>query len=233
VIKRLVVVAFAVAMAGCATSRGFDRGKLAKDLSQQTLVTDEDIRKAIELKPQLGMPFRLGLCFKNPERPRDYWRRPDWSWQQEDKDSILGLGEELKEKGIVSEVVYISSSVVAGKDTKAVRYAAAQHGVDAVLVVSGTVDIDRYNNILGPLYILLVTGFFVPGDVIDALFLSHAALWDVRNGYLYLSVEAEAKSSITRPAVFIRESSAIKRARSEALAELAVQIENHIENLAR
>ena len=224
---RLLILLGLVCVTACAKSRGFDRGKLDTDLSQVALVTDEDIRKALELRPQLPKPFRLGVFFreKNPAR--------DWSWQPEDKDALLHAGENLKRRDLVSEVAYVSTNIASGDELKAIRYAAAQHGVDAVLIVSGVAATDRYNNLLGPSYALIVTPFFVPGTVIDSLFVAHAALWDVRNGFLYASSEVDARSSITRPAFFAREPDSIARAKADAIKKLAVDVEDRIGKLAK
>jgi hypothetical protein len=218
-----------LAALGCSSPRGFDRGKLDSSLSQAVLVTDEDIRKALELRPQLPKPFRLAVLFKQPKAAQ---YASGWNWQGEDKDVLLHVGDDLKNRGIVSEAIYVSTAIGGGDELKAARYAAAQYGADAVLIVSGVADTDRYNNPLGPLYVLVVTPFFVPGTVIDGLFVAQAALWDVRNGFLYASSEVEARSSVTRPAFFAREHDAITLAKNDALPKLAADVEQRIRRLA-
>ncbi len=86
--------------------------------------------------------------------------------------------------------------------------------------MNGISDVDRYNNSLAPLYLLLLTGFFVPGTEADALVMTNAALWDVRNQYRYLYAEAEATAKVTRPAFLIEENRIIESAKTEALAAL-------------
>jgi hypothetical protein len=114
----------------------------------------------------------------------------------------------------------IGDSLTEGKDNKAIRLAAARAGADAVLVVGGVSDVDRYNNPLGATYVLLVTPLFVPGTVADGLFMVSASLWDVRNQYLYLSIEAEGTSSQTLPAFFVNEQQLVKDAKSDAMKAL-------------
>jgi hypothetical protein len=226
-----------ILVAGCATPRGFNRGKLSEALSPQSIVTEEEIQRVLELKPQLPKPFKLGVYFKQPAT--NDWMG-SWQWLPEDKELFLDLGKTLAAQGIVSETVFVSSatnsrSMVPGapdEELKSIRLAAARHGVDAVLLVSGVSDIDRYNNALGPTYAVLVTAFFVPGTVLDVLFVSHAGLWDVRNGYLYTSVEADGTGSQTRPAFFAHEEVVTHSAKTEALNKLKDATAQHIQAIA-
>ncbi len=231
--KILLLIIFIIYVSGCTASRGFDRGKLQENLSLNNMVTDKEIERVLSLKSQLRKPFTLGIYFKNPEKPKEYyWKHVDWAWSEQDKDSVLKVAEKLEERGIISECIFISSSFGTGSDVKTIRYLAARHGVDAVLVLNGALQIDRYNNMFGPLYMLIVTGAFIPGSVADSLFLSHAALWDVRNGFLYLSTETEGEGTITAPAFFIRENIVINQAKACALTDLSEKIEYHINSLA-
>jgi len=118
-----------------------------------------------------------------------------------------------------------------GTDRKAIRLAAARTGAHAVFVVSGAADIDRYNNALGPAYILLVTAFFVPGTVVDGLFMVHAAMWDVGNQFLYLGAEAEGAASKTAPAFFIAEKQVVKDAKRAALDSLATDVSGRLDRM--
>jgi hypothetical protein len=172
--------------------------------------------KALELKPQLPSPFNIAIYFAPSNR--------DWNWLSEDKNTLLEIGSELKSKNIISNVFIIGDAIMEGTNNKAIRLAAARAGADAVLIIKGVSDIDRYNNILGPTYFLLLTLYFVPGTVIDSLFMVNASLWDVRNQYLYLSAEAEGFAKETRPWFFIEESRVIKSAKTDALEALVKEI---------
>ncbi|MBI4712570.1 MAG: hypothetical protein HY762_04625 [Planctomycetes bacterium] len=232
--KGLFIGIVIISLIGCASPKGFHRDKLRENLSQQTSVTDEDIKKVLDLKPQLPKPFKLGIYFKEPQRPEHYyWNYTDWHWNEMDRDLMVKIGERKKEKGIVSENIYISASVANSKDVKSIRYGAAQHGVDAVLVINGTAETDRYNNACCSLYFLIVPTAFIPGTVVDALFLSNASLWDVRNGFLYLSYETEATSHITGAALTINEKYAVDEAKAVALPDLAQQIEKHLTTIEK
>ncbi len=222
--RNVYVAVLALVLAACSTSHGFDRGALRSQGAEQKVVTEEDIAKAFALKPQLPVPFRLAVYFS----PRSY----GWRWRGEDKDRLLQMGAELKSKKIISDIVIVDDYVIEGEGRKAVRLAAARAGADAVLIVNGVSDTDRYNNPLAATYALLITPLFVPGTVLDGLFIANASLWDVRNQYLYLSSEAEATASETRPAFFIEETHVIQEAKAEAVAALAKRLGGQLSGMA-
>ena len=226
--KKYLVLLLVVTITACASSRGFDRSNLRNQMIDQKVVTEEDIKRALELKPQLPTPFRLAIYFAPPKSGSP--RRNSWKWVGEDKDKVLEIAPELKNKKVISDVFVIPDSIVEGKDNKAIRLGAARAGADAVLIINGISDVDRYNNILGPLYIFLLTLVFIPGTEADALVMIDAAMWDVRNQYLYLSAEAEATAKETRPAFFVEESRVIKVAKTEALAALKKELEARLAN---
>jgi len=221
--KQILVILMILSLTACATSRGFDRGNLRHYLSEETVaeekvITDAEIAKALELKPQLPERFKLAIFFVHPESWSYYDR--DWKWMGEDKDKLLEISKELVSQNVVSDVFVLNDSIVSRQDLKSIRLAAARAGADAVLVVNGTSDIDRYNNFLGASYIFIVTPLFVPGTVVDALFMTSATMWDVRNEYLYLSIEAEGMANQVSPAAFIEEDEVIKEAKALAISTL-------------
>jgi hypothetical protein len=224
--KNFLIVLLILTVTACASSRGFDRGALHGQLTEQKVVTEDDIKQVMNLKPQLPDPFRLALYFAQPKSVAYY--RNSWRWLDADKDALLGIVNELKGKKIVSDMFVISDAIVEGADNKALRLAAARAGADAVVIVNGVSDIDRYNNSLGVAYVLLVTPLFVPGTVADGLFMANASMWDVRNQYLYLSVESEGTATETKPAAFINENRLIKTAKSDALAALRKELLEHL-----
>jgi hypothetical protein len=220
--KRILTVILLLALAACASSRGFDRGSLRSQIADQKVITEEDIQKTLSLQPQLPSPFKLAIYFAQPKTNRYYGSL--WNWRSEDKDTIIATSDALKSKGTINEAIVINEDIVEGNDNRAIRMAAARAGADAVLIVRGTSDIDRYNNTLGYSYALIVTPLFIPGTVADGLFMVTASMWDVRNQYLYLSSEAEGSARQTRPAVFIEEGQLIKAAKSDALTALSKEI---------
>ena len=227
--KHIIVVILLLSFTACASSKGFDRGTLRSQITEQKVVTEEDIQKAFELKPQLPNPFKLAIYFAPPKSNR--WNHGFWDWRGEDKDIIMALAGELKTTGAVSDVIFINYDIVEGGDFRAIRLAAARTGADAVLIIRGTSDIDRYNNVFGYTYILLVTPLFIHGTVEDGLFMASASMWDVRNQYLYLFADAEGISHQTRPAVFIEENQLIKTAKSDALTALKKELSIRLNKL--
>jgi hypothetical protein len=232
--NRLLALVLTVVVSACSSARGFDRGALDAILASEATVTDEDVERVLALKPQLPRPFKLGIFLKQPSAASASRLSPaalDWSWLPADKDALLRVGAALEEDGLVAQTVLVGGTLVEGEDLRSIRLAAARHGVDAVLVVSGVADVDRYNNGLAATYVLLVTPFFVPGTVVDGIFVAHAALWDVRNEYLYAAVEADGSASETRPAVLAREETVIALAKKRALATLVEATTEHIARL--
>jgi hypothetical protein len=227
--RRFIILLLVVTITGCASSRGFDRGNLRAQIDDQKVITDDDIKKALELKPQLPAPFKLAIYFAPPKSGRHY-ERP-WSWIGDDKETLLQIRAELKGKKVISDVFIIVDSTLEGDDNKAIRLAAARAGADAVLVVNGVGSIDRYNNAYGVTYFLLVTPFFVPGTEADGLVMINASMWDVRNEYLYLTVEAEGSAKQTRPAFFINETHIINVAKSSALTFLRNELTTRLINM--
>lgn len=225
--------ALLILLAGC-HSRGFNKGYLASQVDEtRVAITDHDIEEAFSRKPQLSRPFRMGTYFKAPQGR--YFEGALWRWDETDRAHFDALSREWVSSGLVSEVVDISPLTVArDKDSlKAIRLAAAQHGLDAILVVAGATDIDRYNNNWAATYIAIAPLFFAPGTVVDAVFLGRAALWDVRNEYLYLSAQSEEDAHQIRPAVFIDEHQLIASAKAAALEKLASEVGRQLADLAR
>ena len=185
-------------------------------------MTEEDIKKALELKPQLPAPFKLAVFFAPP---KSGWRYgSSWTWTGEDKDVLLQMKADLIKKNILSDMFVLPDSIFEGTDNRAIRLAAARAGADAVLIVNGVSSVDRYNNGWGGTYILIITPFFVPGTIADGLVMINAVMWDVRNQYLYLSAEAEGTAKQTKPAFFINENHLINDARSNAVAALRKEL---------
>lgn len=220
--NKISAVFLIVFLTGCASSSGFNRGYLRNSFGQieKKEVTDNEIEEALKAKPQLSKPFRLAV----------YTELNSWqvNWTPHDKAELKKLENNLIKEGVVSEIVYLNSSMIEGLENADIRLAAARTGADAILIIQGSGVIDKYNNFLGSTYFLLITPFFVPGTVADGLFMFNASMWDVRNQYLYLSSEAEAQASQTRPAFFIEEKHILQDAKSEAIKKLRQDIESRL-----
>ncbi len=219
----------ALTSSACAAT-GFNRGALHQQLAvDQPVVTDAEIQRTLDLKPNLPPKFKLAVYLKPPSEDVDSYQRhrygPGWRWTEEDRDKLLDLTSELTDAESISEVFYISPSTVPGHDLKSIRLAAARHHADAVLVISGASEIDNYSNGWSISYAAIVTLFFVPGLERDSLFIANASLWDVRNEYLYLTAEAEATTHEEyAPATGLPRHQLIATSKKKAVSKLKTQL---------
>lgn len=221
----LVLVAL-VFQVGCA-SKGFNRGELKRQVGVIKPTFDEkEIKNAFNKKPNLPKPFKLGVYFAPPKSGLG---EKQWRWSEQDKALLEEVGKELKAEGLVTDVFPILSSLVQDDDLKSLRLVAAKHQADALLIVTGAGQIDRYINGWGWSYILLLPTLFVRGSQADTLFMANATMWDVRNEYLYLTAEAEATAKETYVAAFgQQDKELIDQAKTQALGNLRQELKKMI-----
>jgi hypothetical protein len=226
-----LLVAVLLSTACTMSPRGFDRGALTRAARVEAKeVTEADIARALELRPQLTFPFRLAVWFR-PPRVEHEWREEHLRWRDENRETVLGALRPLAAEGIVSEVVAITDSTIVGDDLRAARLAAARHGADALLVVGGASDVDRYSNPASVLYATIVGLWIVPGSRADGIFLATASLWDVRNEFLYATAEVEETSGKTRPFALLEEDEVVAVARRNAMGSIAKELANRVRSL--
>lgn len=219
-------------MTGCASSQGFNRGALRESLETKPVITDSQIAQTLALKPQLPKPFKVAVLFREPVRG---YEARTWRWTDADKATLAKLADGLKASGEVSDVFVMSHDMLttpAHEATmKEMRLAAARHGADALLIISGAQQIDSYSNNWGWTYLAIAPMFFVQGTQQDALFLARASLWDVRNEFLYMSAESEAIEKQTAPLAFTDEKVLVSKAKDQAVALLSTEVANQIKGL--
>ncbi len=221
--KLVLILCFLIT--GCAS--GFNRGQLKQQIGViHARFDDGDIQAAYNKKAALPKPFKLGIFFKSPANEK-------WRWSEQDKAYVTEeLVKELKADGLVADVFPISNTLVADEDLKSLRLAAAKHQADALLIVGGGAQVDRYMNNWGWTYALLLPAFFVPGSKADTLFVANASLWDVRNEFLYLTAEAEATRSKTYVAAFgTKDKDLIVEAKLEAMSGLQTELRKMIKGV--
>lgn len=209
-----------VGLAGCA--HGLNRGALEQSLAadrRELEVTDDEIARALALRPQLELPARIGVYFE-PYEEDGGSGRAGREWALKDKDAILSAGKDFRAAGLASDVFLIANSAVpvgsSAQRLRNLRLAAARHGADALLVIRGAFQLDEYVNPLSILYPTLV-GMLLPGNHCDALFLAEGTLWDVRNQYLYMSEEADGLVESMRPLPMVHPEARVAEARLKAL----------------
>jgi hypothetical protein len=228
-----------VAISGCAHSHGFDRGSLETQFrSANPEVTDRDIAAALDRKPQLPPRFRLGVIVRDPVPEHDAVRArgappaEPWRWTLDEKTKLVESLRALKtqeEAGDVFPIIDVDGSARA--DLKTLRLAAARYGADAVLIVTGAVDVDRQTSPLAFTYLAIVPMFVVPATREEAVFASRAALWDVRNEFLYMTAESESVQAQRRPLVFIDGKQVIDEARKDSLGQLIREVSKRMSSL--
>ena len=234
--KTLGTVILICLFAGCTKPTGFDRGALRSQLSLGgATVTDEDIAGALANKPQLRFPAKIAVYFAHPAQEY-YWRGWGMDWDEDDKGQLLSLKERLQTAGIASDMFLVSDMVVLGSGDedltlKDIRLGAARYHADAVLIIRGIADIDRYSNLLSIAYLTIVGFWVAPGSHCDAMFMADATLLDVRNEYLYLTAQSEATAGVVQPTALLKESVPIQRAKTEALKQLVQELEKRFQNL--
>ncbi|MBY0386141.1 hypothetical protein K2X05_13360, partial [bacterium] len=224
---RVVLVIVVIFQMGC-TSKGFNRGELKQQMGAvKPQYDDKDIKSAFNKKSNLPKPFKLAIYFKTPKiiSPTQ-----DWRWTEQDKALFDEIRKQLiAEKTATSVFPLISSLIDGEEDLRSLRLLAAKHQADALLVVSGATQIDRYINSWGWSYAFILPTFFVKGSEADVLFLSSAALWDVKNEYLYLTAESEEIVHEKYTAAFGKsDKDLIAEAKTKSLQELSVGLQKMI-----
>lgn len=202
------------------TSSGFNRGELKDILGvEKPVYSDSAIEDEFKKKANLPKLFKLAVYFKNPKEEQK------WRWESSDKKILEDIARDLKAEGIVSDVFPLVSSVVESDDLKSLRLAAAKHHADALMVVSGAAQIKRGLNNYGWSYALLLPMFFVPASQTNSLFVANATIWDVRNEYIYLTVETENAENVASTVVEMQNDIEIyTHAKTKALAELKSEL---------
>ena len=201
-ISRLFLCSLLFTCLGC--SHGFDRNGLRQTLSEGQVPKIKDseasLSDVLALKPQLPRRARLAVSFED-----DFF----WSGGEEVKKKILdGVNAATRHTPFVEVFAvrdFESSGRVRTASTEGPMYEqrkmAARYSADAVLVVRGNYDDDRYANplVIFDIATLSLSGLFLPSQQIDVLTMITASLWDVRNGYMYLTAEAEGLDRTTYP----------------------------------
>ncbi len=214
------------------SSRGFDRDKLKQSMANNVVISENEIQNRLNLKPQLKFPFTLGIYIRN--KP---WEE---KFTGEDRDLLFSLKEELQKDGIITDLFFVLDVTIPDmqdeykyNSLKNIRYAAAGYGADAVLILDSASQKDSFANPLSILYLTIIGLWIAPGSHREALFLAQAAMYDVRNEYLYLTVESESTSKLIRPWMYAEYSEPIRLARTQSLLELKSELKKRLKNLRK
>lgn len=229
--SKMFLMLFTLVIMGCA-SQGFNRGALQDQIGvKNPVVTDKEIKEVLDRKPNLPKPFKLAVYFKSPIKTGNAKRL---NWSESDKNLILDLAKDLNDQNLVSQVFIILDSTVENQDLKSIRIAAAKHSADAVAIVDGAGEMDKYINNWGWTYIFILPAALVKGNEAEALFLTAVTMWDVRNEYLYLTAQAEGKAHRTQTALFgERDEVILDEAKTNSLKALKGQLMTMIKGIKK
>lgn len=241
--KKKIWILLLLLQIGCASS-GYDRGALPEVNPNKIVIDSEEIKHYLSLKPQLRLPFRVGVYFIDPEGH-------NYRIDAKNKSMLLAIEENLRAEKIVSQMFLISASVYdldseryeSGfknyyqnrtrtlDGIKKIRILASRYGADAVLVIKSTPRYEQKPNILSLLYATIVGIWIIPGSHGESTFTLEGTLWDVRNEYLYLTTESEASSSSTRPYGWIDEVSIVSESKEKALQEFSSELSKRFKSM--
>jgi hypothetical protein len=227
---RLHPLVFVVLLAACGGSAGFQQAAPRPPVSTAPVINDDQVERAFALQAQLPKPYRLGVLLRDTAPAANDAERA-WRWEPEHRAQLMKALEALEGQGEVGTVVSIARAAVAGDDLHAIRVAAARQGLDAVLVVTGSDAIERDMNGWATTYLAVLPMLFAPGSELRVDFTTHAELWDVRNEYLYLAAEAEARAEQARAIPYIDVEEASAEAQTESLDLLVRELEKRFAKL--
>jgi len=193
---------------------------------------DKDIEEVFKIRPALKFPFKLGVYLS--ERSGYGWK-----FTEKDREEIISIGEELKKKGIISSLFFISQNIISNQSNypynsysyrgnldslRNIRLAAARYNADAVLVLDPGVHVSKYANPLSVFYLTIVGLWVAPGNSREAHFSIYSSLWDTRTEFLFLTSEVEGIAKIFRPYAILEDSDAVESAKEKAVQNFKKEI---------
>ena len=227
----ILFAALIVFATGCSTSKGFNgRGATIKTPELDGRTTEEQIDNILGVKPQLDLPFKLGVyVLRGTGGSGEKLLSEAMLGEESEFESFLA---EMKSSDIISEVVTIPASLVDNKDNlDEIRVAAARYGADAVLIINSIDSVDRYNNWSSILYLSIIGLWIIPGTNVDALSVVQGLLFDVRNGYLYFSFESEGRDDEIGTAVLLKNRHVLEKSRKKAALKFLQALRVRLEDL--
>ena len=206
---------------GCG-AMGMDRGPLEPPPPAGELVVDDsEVAEALARRPQLPTNARVGVYFTRPAQSDVSWR-----WSFEEREALIEASAALE--GIT---LFPLTEGVDGDDLRQLRVAGARNGADAVLVVRGEPEQETHDNGWLATYPLILPIFFAPAQELSTRFNARAAMYDVRNGFLYLAAESEGFEAQQRAHVWIDRQGGVETAKEQAVEQLAEELRERLAHL--
>lgn len=194
-------------LCGCAT--GFNRAEMMEAIEADPLL----VEAGRATSAQLTRPFKLAVA---PPRTQT-------GWTEEERDAIRGWGDELREAGMINDLVFIPSLMMQqNPDVSAsgLRDAARRVNADAVMLFGESTQHDRYANPLSILNLTIVGMWLAPAHHRDAMTVMEGLVVDARTGGVYLTAEGSGEGSRVRPLVYADMDDSVRDARVEALKSI-------------
>jgi hypothetical protein len=168
----LGVPMLALAMVGCST--GLQQVALEDRLAAGYPPAPSPEPKA------LAVPVKLAVCLQM-ERRGDVGFQPAsrLDWSRHDKAMLVEYLTDSRHLKAVSEFVFLPPETSSDLDELAV--AAREQGADAVLVLRGAMDVDRYCNPAVILDLTLIGAMLIPASHRDVMVALRADLFDLRD----------------------------------------------------
>ena len=199
--KSICISCFALitlALSGCTS---FDKAAEEKRLSFANSAIIQPVNTS------LAKPFRLGILLdlETTDSLGEYHRR--WSWDDTDKRMVSSYADSLVKEGGISEYFFIPEENMPIQDLKTTMKKAAEDKADALLIVRGVINVNKYMNPFGILDPTIIGALILPGSNMDVTILVHLDLWNLKNQKLLISLKADSIQRDTGTTLFIRTNS--------------------------
>ena len=228
-LRHVVWFAACVFLCACGGSTGFHQSTPRDPATLAAPVVNEDqVRTAFELRPQLPKPYRLGVFFRTPA---DDSVDASWRWDAAHKRAVLGFSKAVRKSGDVSDVFAIDGATSTIDDLRAIRIAAARHGADAVLVVSGRDEARRSSNGWAASYVALLPLLFAPGSGARCHLLRACRDVGCAQRVPVSSAEAEGEVNQQRALCCLDRRGATRQAQKESVNLLVSELEQRFAGL--
>lgn len=213
---------------------------LARYQAQTDGALDPGIEAAARVEPLLTFPARIGIAklgagdarFPVAPEVRLLSMRPEEQalWLEAAGQLGPGFGEFVPVSPLVAEMtrqLACEKGGCARSVVEEIRLAAARQHLDAVLVYELATRVERYDNPLWLTQLVLIGLFMAPSEHADVDGVGQAMLIDVRNGYVYGTVNrvVEKAASTVNTAARINASTLEARQRAELRAAEALAAE--------
>lgn len=223
-IRRFLGTAVAVVVAGCSSTADMTSSTGGGDALVSRYANARTVEEIRALKPQARLPLNVVVI------PPGY-RTP---FSMEEMTVIEQWGKELKTLGLVDQFDIMPLSLAPspycqtgdGHDCylENARIAGARMGADAILYLEADSSTHAWVNPSSILNLTIVGMWVVPAHHRDNYAFYEASLFDIDNGYLYLTATSRASNNVVRPYMYIDYDTGVEDAKREALNSIGANL---------